>query len=168
MLQRLFRARRAEKSSIISLELGTTHNPVGCPCCGKTSVNLSGFVYRDGNARAVYWAGMTAGHEKRVIEVAVGIGEWGDGTSPEDRVGFVLMLWADGSQPNVTIVSPDESRWDDLSLIERILPREEALQHPFIKEVFEITDHLVTDDPRIRTFLQLGLLPPPKPAQKSG
>jgi len=153
---------------MISLELGTTHNPFACSCCGETSVNLSGFVYRGGDARAVYWAGMTSGHEKRVIEVAVGIGEWGDGTSPDDRIGFVLTLWAEGSQPNVTIVSPDESRWSTIALIGRILPRDEALRHPLIKEVFHITDHLLTDDPRIRTYLQLGLLPPPKPAPPSG
>jgi hypothetical protein len=153
---------------MISLELGTTHNPFACPCCGETSVNLSGFVYRDGDARAVYWAGMTAGHERRVIEVAVGIGEWGDGTSAADRIGFVLQLWAEGSQPNVTIVSPDESRWNTIALLGRILPREEALRHSFIKEVFHITDHLVTDDPRIGTYLQSGLLPPPKPAPPTG
>jgi hypothetical protein len=37
-----------------------------------------------------------------------------------------------------------------------MLDREEALAHPRIKDVFHITDHMVEDDPIIRTYLNAG------------
>ena len=37
-------------------------------------------------------------------------------------------------------------------LIGRKLSREEALEHPWLKDVFHITDYMTDDDPEIKAF----------------
>lgn len=52
------------------------------------------------------------------------------------------------------IVNADESPWCDAKVIGKMLDRDEALIHPWIKDVFHITDHMVTDDPEIKTYFE--------------
>jgi hypothetical protein len=146
---------------MLTFELGVTHQPHLCSCCGKKSVNLTGFVYSDGNAYAVYFAGMGEGHPDRPIQLAVGMGEWGEGTTAADRVGFTMILRNAADSYDVMLVNPEQSPWRHVTLVGQLLAREAALQHPRVKDVFHITDHLVTDDPRIRAYLDEGLLPAP-------
>jgi hypothetical protein len=146
---------------MLTLELGVTHQPTVCSCCGKKSVNLTGFVYSDGNASAVYFAGLAEDHPDRSIQLAVGIGEWGDGTTAADRVGFTMVLRNAASSYEVMLVDPEQSSWNHVTMAGTLLAREPALKHPRVKEVFHITDHLVIEDPRIRAYLNEGVLPVP-------
>jgi len=145
--------------SVLRLELGGTHELKPCSCCGSKSVNLTGYVYADDTPRAVYFAGLTEGHPDRAIALAVGIGEWGDGTTPKQRLGFTMSLRTGASGHQVMVINPEESSWSHLTMVGPILSREAALKHPLIGEVFHITDHLVTDDSRIGNYLSTGLLP---------
>jgi hypothetical protein len=50
-------------------------------------------------------------------------------------------------------VDADQSPWQDAEILGRMLDREEALRHPWIKEVFHITDHMVLEDVPLKSFL---------------
>src|SRR5690606_18252617 len=134
----------------IELEPPTTEL---CECCGTETVRLTRLVLQDGDAHAVYYAQYSRGHETDRINVLVSLGEWGDSTTPEDRLAFPLQLWASEDNYNVSLVDASASPWSHVTFLRRILDRDEALAHPWRAEVFHITDHMVSDDPEIKAFL---------------
>jgi len=131
-----------------------------CSCCNNTTVRLTRFVYRDGDAHAVYYAQFTEGHEDGTLSGLISLGEWGDNAPPERRVAFPFALWRDGENYNVRITNAEVSPWRDVTLMGRILDRTEALQHAWLQEVFQITDQMTEDDPEVRTYFGLPLTSP--------
>lgn len=124
-----------------------------CECCGTETVSLTRFVHKDGNAHAVYYAQYSRGHETDLIKGMVSLGVWGDSATPDDRLAFPFQLWASEDSYNVALVDAAASPWSHVTFLGRILDRTEALAHPWHKEVFHITDHMVSDDPEIKAFL---------------
>ena len=123
-----------------------------CECCGGTTTRLTRFVYKDGDAFAVYYAMFSGNHPERVVRLAVGLGDWGDEAGPEDRRSFGLVMRSTDEAYEVTVVDADESPWRNSEIIGRMLDREEALAHPWIEDVFHITDHVVEEDPVIKAY----------------
>ena len=128
-----------------------------CECCGNTTTRLTRFVTRNGNAFAVYFVMFTEEHEDRSAAVMVGIGDWGDDTIPEEaRLAFTFRLWLANDSYQVSMIDPDDSPWETTHLGRR-LPREEALNHPLIQEVFDLSDHIVKCDQPLVDYLNAGL-----------
>lgn len=126
-----------------------------CECCGGTTTSLTRFVYSDGDAHAIYYAAFGEAHPEREVKIAVSIGKWGDDTPPDDRNSFALVLRQSEKEYQVMVVDSDESPWKGAKVIGRMLDREEALAHPDIEEVFHITDHIVLEDPEIKSYFEL-------------
>lgn len=123
-----------------------------CECCGGITTRLTRFVTREGNAYAIYHAMYGEQHRDRGVIGIVGLGDWFEGSNPESRVAFAVRLWFDGTQFQVTIIDALESPWKDVNIISRKLSRDEGLRHPWIQDVFHITDHITLEDPAIREF----------------
>lgn len=117
-----------------------------CECCGDTTVRLTRFVYKDGYAYAVYYAQFTAGHEDKRLSGLVGLGEWGEGAKPENRLAFPFQMWTEGGNLNVGLVNAEDSPWRDVTFLGRLLSREEAIEHAWVEEVFHLIDHMVRED----------------------
>jgi hypothetical protein len=125
-----------------------------CECCGEETVRLTRFVYQDDDAFAVYYAKFTRGHNKKVVYGLSGLGEWGEGGEPADRLAFPFRIWSSGEYYQVGLVDQEQSPWSDVTYLGRILDREEALTHPWVKDVFHITDHMVVDDKSIIEYFE--------------
>ncbi|QVW70494.1 MULTISPECIES: hypothetical protein [Myxococcus] len=123
-----------------------------CDCCGGTTTLLTRFICRDRDAYAVYYAQYSDSHPERVVSLAVGIGEWGEGSSESQRVAFALVLRQDAENWMVTVKDSAESPWKEASGLGRMLDREEALAHPWLTEVFHITDHVVKEDSEVLRY----------------
>lgn len=123
-----------------------------CECCGNTTVRLTRFVYKDGDAHAVYYAQFTAGHEKKRLSGVIGLGEWGEGGEPENRLAFPFQIWTDQDNFKVGLVNAADSPWSHVTFLGRLLDRDEALKHPWVKEVFHITDHMVREDKEVMRY----------------
>ena len=123
-----------------------------CECCGNTTTRLTRFVYQDGDAFAVYYALFTEGHEDKVAYSLIGLGEWGEGGEPEMRTAFAVNIWDNDDNWAVTITDKEKSPWSHVEFLGKIASREEALQHPWIKDVYHITDHIVAEDKPIIEF----------------
>lgn len=124
-----------------------------CECCGSSYTSLTRFVLKDGAAHAVYFARLDDAHQSSRIHCLLGLGEWGEGASPQDRVAFALHIWEAGGNSNVALVDAAESPWSEVTYLGRILDRDEALSHSWKAEVFHLTDHMVEEDPEISSFL---------------
>ncbi len=136
---------------MIQIEFEEPHKE-RCECCGNTSTRLTRFVFQDGDAYAVYYVAFTEGHEDRVAYALIGLGEWGEGGEPEHRTAFAVNIWDDNGSWAVTVTNPEDSPWGHVEFVGKILPREEAVRHPWIKDVFHITDHIVADDKQVIEF----------------
>jgi hypothetical protein len=118
-----------------------------CECCEATTTRLTRFVYSDNDAFAVYYAQFTEGHSEKQLSGIIGLGEWGDDSvGPEGRVAFPFRIWLKEDDFQVGLIDAVDSPWRDVVFLGRVLNREEALAHPWIKDVFHITDHMVRDD----------------------
>ncbi|CAD7374652.1 hypothetical protein [Xanthomonas arboricola] len=124
-----------------------------CECCGKETVRLTRFVTDDGNAHAVYYIQYTPGHEPEHISGLISLGEWGESASPADRIAFPFRLWATEGTYNVGLTDAAESPWSKATFLGAVLDRAQALNHPWCKEVFHITDHITSQDPEAIAFL---------------
>jgi len=124
-----------------------------CSCCGGVTTRLTRFVYRDNDAYAVYYAQFSSNHPDRLVLATVSIGEWGEGSTPNDRVAFALRLGVTDEQYEVGVLSSGESPWSNSTVLGRTLDRNEALGHPRIKDVFEITDFMVAKDQPLKEYL---------------
>lgn len=116
-----------------------------CQCCGNTTTRLTRFVYQYGDAFAVYFALFTEGHEDQVVHLLIGLGEWGEDAPPEKRTAFAVKIWQDDNW-NVTVTDRIQSPWRRTEFLGNILDREEALNHPWIQDVFHISDYVVMQD----------------------
>lgn len=123
-------------------------------CCGNTTISLTRFVYRDGDAHAVYLAAFTAGHERKVVSGLISLGEWTEEATPDDRVAFPFQPWPDDANFNVSLMDAAQSPWQDTTFFGRILDRAEALAHPWREEAFHITDHMAIEDKEIADYLR--------------
>lgn len=126
-----------------------------CECCGGTTTRLTRFVYKDGDAFAIYYATFSDNHSESGVLGVVSLGDWENDEVPPNRVAFPFRLWEGEENYNVGITNRDESPWKDAKVIGRMLDREEALAHPWIDEVFHITDHIVEDDIEIVNFFKI-------------
>ncbi|MBI4987355.1 MAG: hypothetical protein HZC23_00920 [Rhodocyclales bacterium] len=134
----------------IEFELARESN---CECCGGCTTALTRFVYRDGDAHAVYYAHFSNNHPERVVVATISLGEWGEGATPEQRVAFTLEIRSNENEYQVGLIDAAESPWRDVKLIGRTLDRSEALVHPLVDEAFHITDHIVAEDRPIYEYL---------------
>ena len=141
---------------VITIEFADRVEGDPCPCCGFRTIRLTRFVYPGGDAHAIYYAAFTPGHQDRHVSVVVSLGEWGDGATPNDRFAFGLRIRCATSEFQVMVTDATESPWHGVELLGRMLDRNEALQHPWIHEVFHITDHIVADDPDVRDYFEKG------------
>lgn len=121
-------------------------NSKKCDCCDNEVVSLTRLVYQDNNAFAVYYIGFTRGHSQKIANGLISLGAWGEGSEPKDRIAFSFQLWNDESNYKIALVDANESPWSKVTYLGRILDRSEALTHEWIKDMYHITDHIITED----------------------
>ncbi len=139
---------------MIEIEL-TEPKKLTCECCGGAMTSLTRFVYKDGNAFAIYHATFSENHFERGVLGVISLGDWDSDEVSPNRVGFPLRFWQGEENYNVGLTNRDECPWNDSKVIGRILDREEALSHPWVDDVFHITDHITKDDIEIVNFFKL-------------
>ncbi|NOJ79802.1 hypothetical protein [Myxococcus xanthus] len=123
-----------------------------CDCCGGTATRLQGYVYRDGVNHAVYFAQYTDIHPERIVSFVVSLGEWGKGGPEGKRVAFVLALRKGEDNLEMTVTDSVDSPWKRIRLLGQMLDREEALAHPWLKEVFLITEQVFQQDAEVLRY----------------
>jgi hypothetical protein len=140
---------------ILRLEAGSTNTPLRCACCGEKSETAHGFVYKDNDAYAVYYAGWSVGHLERGVSLAIAVGEWDENSQVSDRASFGIAVTGTSSSFDFTILDAKESPWSDTPLLGKMLNRGEARNHLEAGNAISVAEHIVREDVRVRRFLDL-------------
>ncbi len=119
-----------------------------CTCCGKETIRLTRFVYENADAFAIYYIKFTKDHEEKIATGIISIGDWGTDEEPINRFSFPFKIWTKEDHYQIGLIDSKESPWKH-EMLGKILDRKEALQHPWIKDVFHITDHIVVEDKEV-------------------
>ena len=116
-----------------------------CECCGKETFKLTRFVYKDEDAFAIYYIKFTKDHDEKIATGIISIGDWDTDEVPRNRFSFPFKIGMKENNFQIGLIDRDECPWNN-ELLDKILDRNEALKHPWINEVFYITDHILADD----------------------
>lgn len=137
----------------LELEEGEPDRPTRCDCCGRVSRSVHGFIYKDGDAYAVYYAGWSEGHPDRGVTMAVAVGEWDEDSDASNRVSVGLEARSSVSEIQLGVLEPERSPWANTELLGAMVARRAALAHPRLPEIMEVAEYVVTCDERVSSFL---------------
>lgn len=121
-----------------------------CGCCGKVSHTVRGFVSNEAGAYGVYFAGFTERHPEGTLLIS--LGDWSESSTPADRQAVLLRVR--GKEMQMMVGDPGDCPWDDVEVLGRIVPREEALKHPRIKDYYHVADHVIAEDDRFTRYFR--------------
>jgi hypothetical protein len=126
----------------------TDHGP--CDCCGSMSRLVTGLANRHGEPYAGYQVHWTLGQiERHGATFYVILGSWGDDATAADRFAVVLRYRADTEAKGFMVVDADKTQIASHPLVGRALRRDEVVDTPLAKEVFDFVDFLWLNDDRI-------------------
>lgn len=135
----------------VSIELGDAakHH---CPCCQLESETVHGFLYEDGGATAVYFAGYTHGHPVRRANMVISVGGWGEGTGPADRRAIALQVSNAGDELVFTFAEAEGSPWYGDDLLGKMSEPDELSDDDRVR--FEqLVRSAIEQDPRVAGYL---------------
>jgi hypothetical protein len=138
------------------LEIGEDSKSSICHCCGRKSFTGHGFIYKNDDAYAVYYAGWAPGHSLKKVTFAIAIGEWDDDSTVQDRICFGLEAYEDKEEILLRVIEPSDSPWKSTELLGKMIFREEALNNPYIQEVYDITELIIRKHEAIKEYLAVS------------
>ncbi len=119
-----------------------------CGGCGRTYDRVRGYVYRDGDAHAVYFA-ECHGHPAHEVWIDVILGSWGE-DDYADHVTFACRVSAAGaSAVDAPAATSGRSPMFGLKL-----GREAALVHRALPLFWDVVDLVVLSDESVRAEIE--------------
>ncbi|MDZ5663624.1 hypothetical protein SFC79_17750 [Nocardioides sp. S-58] len=134
---------------VLSIEADPTVTQHVCDHCERPFQRVRGYLYRDGDAHAVFIASCHHhdGHEAFID--AVFSPTWEEGV--DDRVTFGCRVGPVDGQPDPGAgLTTGAAAFTDTQWFGRKLTREEALGHPLLHEFWAVVDHVLVHDPVVR------------------
>ena len=125
-----------------------------CPDCGRPFASVHGFLYEDGNARAVYHAILQTDHPATVVDLALSFGSWAEEATGADRTRIGIRVWPEEGELKVHINDPGESAWGDSETFGRMATRAEILTTPLEQEALRAVEFVIANDGRVGEHLR--------------
>jgi hypothetical protein len=120
-----------------------------CKECGRDSVLVKGFVYRDGDAHAVYFAACHEHGGRREVWLDVILGSFGRGNGDQVTFGaHIGAVDAANDEPAAILVS-GAMAYRDAPLWGHKLSRDEAMQHVWLFDYWHVVDFVLNEDPTV-------------------
>lgn len=140
-----------------AIELNERIKTFDCPDCGKKSLTVWGFVSKNNEAHAVYYAGLMTGHEQVSVRLTISIGGWGVDNADEQIVEGRNWLFIE-ARPTIEsyemmVREPEESFYFGKSILGTPMSREAGLQSPLLESFFAVADFIAFNDPAVKSYL---------------
>lgn len=115
-------------------------------------MTTAGFVYRDGDAYAIYHATLHHHADGPRADLAIGIGQWDSDEAVADAAAFVT-IWSSDSEVQFGFVNPSDSGWSGGRLLQRGLTAAEARNSGLRPDFLYIAEAIVHTDMLLRDHL---------------
>jgi hypothetical protein len=143
---------RQHASTALTLEPAGQNDLGPCEHCGHNSSVVWGYIHRAGATRAAYFVYWTLGISEHPANFDLIIGEWGDATTPAQRVAVSLLYRNDVEQRSFMVTDAQGRHTDTPDMVGRALTRAEVVGTPLAEEVFTLVDFILLNDSRIGTI----------------
>ena len=120
-----------------------------CDCCGNASRTVWGLIRRRKEPVATYYVRWSVGHPEHGANFDLILGQWGDGTSPQDRVAVSLLFRQTDDGRGFMIVDATSTQAGTSDLVASALTRDQVVGTPFAQLSFDIVDAIWLQDLRI-------------------
>jgi hypothetical protein len=140
-----------------TIELNKHLKTSDCPDCGKKSVTVWGWVFKEGSAHAAYYAGLMTGHEQSSARLTISIGGWGVENRDEQNLASRHWLFIKARPTTDTyemmVREPEESLYFGKSILGKPMSRTCALSSSDLNEFFAVADFIAFNDPAVKSYL---------------
>lgn len=136
----------------LTIEVGREPQTRTCDRCGRSASDTMGFVYRDGDAYAIYYAVLHRHEDTPQLDLAIGMGTWANDDSVADLSAF-LTVWSEADEIRFGFVDPAESVWANARLLQNRLAADEARSSEFRQAVLSVAELVVSEDPSAASHL---------------
>jgi hypothetical protein len=136
-----------------TLETGEYIYRLTCECCLTEKNRVWGFVSKDGDAHAVYYALLNLEEKYPRVGLTLSVGPWWEGTEPSERVWVHLNACAGVHGIEMGIRDPKESNFYPWEKGGTPLSREEAKANIAIEEIWWVADFIVAADVAVSSYL---------------
>lgn len=140
----------------LTLELDDRVRTNQCSTCGFEYPRVHGFVYKDGNAFAVYWAAIYVGHPEHPeprVDLTIALGQdWSEGSDSSQRIYAEMDVWPTPEQFRMAFHDVDGAPLDP-KIFGSPQSRASALASPFRDEFLRVAETITYDDPRVSKAL---------------
>lgn len=136
-----------------TLETGEYIYTLTCECCLTEKNRVWGFVSKDGDAHAVYYALLNLQEKCPRVGLTLRVGPWWEGTEPSGRVWVHLNVCAADSGIGMGIRDPKESNFYPWEKGGTPLNREEAKRNSAVEDIWFVADFIVDTDVAVSSYL---------------
>lgn len=126
-----------------------------CACCGSMSRTVWGYLYEAGVSRAVYYVQWTLGQVPRHgANIDLLMGEWGEGSTPEQRVAVSLVYRVGPNGPEFASMDPDQRPHANSGLAAHRIPGRHVLGNPVGADAYAFLHAIFGQDQRVAELVQ--------------
>jgi hypothetical protein len=136
----------------LTLEVPGLPRTSTCEQCGRSAANTTGFVYRGGDAYAIYHAVLHRHVDGPRVDLAIGIGTW-QGDAPVAEASAFMAVWLASDEVRFGFVDPADSVWADGRLLRNQLSADEARISRMRRAMFAVAELVVAEDPSVASHL---------------
>ena len=136
-----------------TVELGEHVNSLICECCGQQKKRVWGFVSKDGNAHAVYYALLNVSEVHPRVGLSLSVGPWDD-EDPRGRSWIHMVIWVDPDTVHLQIVDPQQSNFFPWESGGKPLTAEQASVSSELEEFRSVANFIVRTDPAVMSYLE--------------
>jgi hypothetical protein len=137
-----------------TLETGEYIYSLKCECCGHTKKRVFGFVSKDGDAHAVYYALLNVTEDKPRVGLTVSVGPWWGDTDPSERRWIHAEVSTEDDEIQINVRDPQQSNFFPWSRGGVPLNPDEAKNSDWMPEIWAVADFILEADATVSSYLQ--------------
>lgn len=138
------------------IEIGEEEKSIECLEKGTKDSVGHGFIYKNGDAYAIYMVGWSPARIEKKVSVAISIGDFDDDARIEDRTCFGVEVFPTGEEISFSFIDPEFSPWAKTESLGIMISKEEARSHPFKSELFLILEHALRNHKPVSDYLEMN------------
>jgi len=122
--------------------------------CDHRTLKSTGFVSEGESAYAVYFARWTEGVKSSGVSFLVSIYGWAEGSDETEKRLVAVHCHLLENGPGFQVLEAPDVYWGDVSsYFGQVMTRNDVVGRAIGKDVFDIVDIAIVDDPAVRAFV---------------